>query len=46
MSQQGIDGRRRTFLHVHVPGGVREKGKYNLNLKLVPSAHNFPLSNR
>ena len=46
MSQQGIDGRRQTFLYVHVPGGVREKGKYNLNLKLVPSAHNFPLSNR
>ena len=46
MSQKSIDGRRQTFLHAHVPGGVREKSKYNLNLKLVPSAYNFPLSNR
>lgn len=46
MSQQGINGRRQTFLCACVPGRVKEKSKYDLNLKLVPSAHNFPISNR
>lgn len=29
-----------------VPGGVKEKSKYNLNLKLVPSAYSSPISTR
>lgn len=30
----------------HGPAGVKAKSKHNLNLKLVPNAPNFPISNR